>query len=268
MELIRKEGIYLSIYNNMVTIITPMYNDANFIEETIESVLKQTYKDFELIIIDDCSYDKSVDIVKKYQEKDDRIILYRLNKNSGAAIARNKGLELAKGRFISFLDADDLWKVDKLEKQINIMKNEKYAFSCASYEVISEEGVNLNKKITMLPKVDYKGFLTNNLLQTVGIMIDRNQVENKLITMPNLRRRQDAATWLQILKSGYNCYGIEESLCFYRRVSNSLSSNKVKAVKGVWFLYRDIEKLPLLASCYYFVRYAGLAVYKRIYVKK
>ena len=117
----------------------------------------------------------------------------------------------------------------------------------------------------MLPKVDYIGFLTNNLLQTVGIMVDTGAVDKKHLEMPDIRRRQDAATWLQILKAGYECYGLDEVLAQYRRTENSLSSNKAKAVKGMWHLYRDIEHLSLPFSCYCFVKYAYLAICKRIY---
>ena len=138
-------------------------------------------------------------------------------------------------------------------------------FTCTSYEVISDNGEKLNKYVHMLPKVDYVGFLTNNLLQTVGIMVDTQKVDKQLLVMPDLRRRQDAATWLQILKAGFECYGVNEILAQYRRAEQSLSSNKFKAVKGVWKLYREIEHLSLPFSCYCFVRYAFLAVWKRTY---
>ena len=193
------------IANTTVSIIVPMYNNEQFITETIQSVLNQTYNDFEMLIVDDCSNDKSVSIVESFCKKDARIKLIKLENNSGAAFARNKAISVANGRYIAFLDADDLWKKDKLKKQIEFMDAKKCGFSCASYEVIAEDGTDLQKKIKMLPKLDYKGFLTNNLLQTVGIMIDRNIVSDELIKMPDLRRRQDAATWLQILKSGHEC---------------------------------------------------------------
>ena len=128
--------------------------------------------------------------------------------------------------------------------------------------------MSLNKQVHMLPEVDYVGFLTNNLLQTVGIMVDIDIVDRKYLEMPDIRRRQDAATWLQILKAGYKCYGLDEILAEYRRAGNSLSSNKIKAIKGVWNLYRNIEHLSLLFSCYCFIRYAVLAVWKRVYRKR
>ena len=175
-------------------------------------------------------------------------------------------MQNATGRFIAYLDADDIWKPDKLEKQVRFMCEKNCAFSCTSYEVIDNVGKPLHKYVHMLPKVDYIGFLTNNLLQTVGIMVDTEKVDKKYLVMPDIRRRQDAATWLQVLKAGFDCYGLDIVLAEYRRAEGSLSSNKVKAVKGVWNLYREIEHLSLPFSCYCFIRYALLAVWKRVYV--
>lgn len=250
-----------------VSIITPTYNSEKYIEETIKSVEGQTYQNWEMIIIDDSSSDNTCEIIRKYIEKDERIKLHRLEKNSGAAIARNVALRIAEGRFIAYLDADDIWYNAKLESQVCFMISNKYGFSCTSYEVIGDDGKPKNKYIHMLNSVDYIGFLTNNLLQTVGIMVDTELIPKKHLIMPNLRRRQDAATWLQILKSGNKCYGLDVILAKYRRTENSLSSKKVKAVKGVWSLYRETEKLSFPFSCYCFARYALLAVWKRIYIQ-
>lgn len=251
-----------------VSIITPSWNSEKYIEKTIESVQKQTYMNWEMIVVDDCSSDRTVEIVEKISQKDPRVRIIRQEVNGGAAKARNRSLRESTGRYIAYLDADDIWKPTKLEKQVEFMKAHHCGFSCASYEVIDDEGRALNKEVHMLPSVDYVGFLTNNLLQTVGIMADTSIVDKKYLVMPDIRRRQDAATWLQVLKAGYECYGIDEVLAEYRRAENSLSSNKVKAVKGVWSLYRDIEKLSLPFSCYCFVRYAFMAVWKRIYIKR
>lgn len=249
----------------LVSIITPSYNSSRYIKETIMSVINQSYTEWEMIIVDDCSSDNTESIVKSFVEKDSRIRWIKMEKNSGAATARNIALENAKGRFIAYLDSDDIWYKEKLEKQINFMLNKKCGFSCTAYEVIDDNGKPKNKFIYMKKYLDYKGFLINNLLQTVGIMVDLNLVNKNNLKMPNLRRRQDAATWLQVLKSGHSCYGLNEVLAQYRRTEGSLSSNKKKAIKGVWFLYREIEKLPLIFSLYCFSRYAFLAVWKRMY---
>ena len=251
--------------NNKVSIITPSYNSEKYILNTIKSVEQQTYTDWEMIIIDDCSEDLTCSIVERIALSEKRIRLLKQDKNCGAGRARTRGMEEATGRYIAYLDADDVWLAEKLEKQVAYMKKTNAAFSCTSYEVIDDSGKRLNKIVHMLPKVNYVEFLTNNLLQTVGIMVDTEIVDKKYLVMPDIRRRQDAATWLQILKAGYECYGLDEVLAQYRRAENSLSSNKIKAVKGMWHLYRNIEHLPLYFSCYCFARYAVLAVRKRIY---
>lgn len=251
-----------------VSIITPSYNSESYIIETIQSVIKQTYKNWEMLIVDDCSSDRTCQLVEEIAKKDKRIKLIKSKQNSGAAISRNIALHHSTGRFIAYLDADDIWYPNKLSRQVSFMIENKIGFSCVSYEVIDNEGNSLNKLIRMKEKLDYKGFLTNNLIQTVGVMVDLDIVPRECLQMPNMKRRQDAATWLQILKSGYACFGIEDVLAKYRRTNSSLSSNKIKAVKGVWYLYRNVEKLSLSFSCYCFVRYAILAVWKRVYLKR
>ena len=250
--------------NNKVSIITPLYNSEKYIAKTIESVQRQTYTNWEMIIVDDCSTDSTCEIVRKLSQNDERIKLFRQAKNTGAGAARTRAMQESTGRFIAYLDADDIWKPRKLEKQVQFMVEKGCAFSCASYEVIDDDGNKKEKVVHMLPKVDYIGFLTNNLLQTVGIMVDTSKVDKELLVMPDIRRRQDAATWLQILRAGHECYGMDEVLAEYRRAEGSLSSNKIKAVKGIWHLYRKIEHLSLPFSCYCFVRYAVFAVWKRV----
>lgn len=252
---------------NLVSIITPVYKCEKLIEETIKSVLNQTYTNWEMLLVDDCSPDNSAKIIEEYLKKDKRIKYFKLKENSGAAIARNKALEESKGRFIAYLDADDLWTKDKLEKQVKYMLKNNYAFTCTDYKKIDEEGNSL--KIVKIPKkVDYNLFLRNTIIQTVGVMVDTKITGKDVLIMPNIRRRQDAATWCQILKSGYDCYEMPEVLSYYRVVSNSLSSNKFKAIKMNWYWYRKIEKLSLVKTCYCFIGYAFNAVKKRIYVKK
>ena len=252
----------------LVSVIMPLYNSAHHVCEAIRSVQAQTLDAWELCVTDDDSTDESADIVATLAEKDQRIRLFRQDVNRGAAAARNNSLEKARGRYVAYLDADDLWAPEKLERQIAFMKQGGYGFSCASYEVIGEDGGLLGKTVIMPAKSDLNGFLTNNYLQTVGIMADTDCVSIDLLHMPNLRRRQDAATWIQVLRAGHDCYGLSEPLCYYRRTAGSLSSNKVKAVKGVWYLYRKVAGLKLPKACYCFVRYAFLAVWKRTYSKK
>ncbi len=252
---------------NLVSIITPVYRCEKLISNTIECVLKQTYEYWEMILVDDCSPDNAASIIKKYVKQDNRIKYIKLDKNSGAAVARNAALKKSKGRFIAYLDADDLWKPEKLEKQIKFMLKNEYAFTCTDYEKIDENDKFL-KNIKIPEKVDYNLFLRNTIIQTVGVMVDTKITGKELLVMPNIRRRQDAATWAQLLKNGFDCYRVPEPLSYYRVVSNSLSSNKFKAIKMNWYWYRKIEKLSLLRTMYCFIGYAFNAVKKRIYIRK
>ncbi|TDL10056.1 glycosyltransferase family 2 protein [Mycolicibacterium obuense] len=249
----------------IVSVITPTYNSERYVAETIASLQAQTLTDWELLVVDDCSTDNTYDLVQRIASDDSRIRLFRQEANSGAGPARTRALENSLGRYIAYLDADDIWFPDKLQRQVDFMMTRGCGFSCTSYEVIDGNGASLNKVVRMLPETDYVGFLTTNLLQTVGIMVDVQQVDKNLLRMPPLKRRQDAATWLQILKAGHKNYGMDEVLCQYRHAQNSLSSNKFRAAQGVWRLYREVEQLPLGFSLYCFARYAFLAVWKRSY---
>lgn len=251
-----------------ISIITPVYNCEKLIEKIIECVLNQTYKNWEWLLVDDCSPDDSAIIIKKYAKNDNRIKYFKLSENSGAAVARNKALAESTGRFVAYLDADDLWKNDKLEKQVKFMLENQYSFTCTDYEKITETGNSLNKIIKIPKKVDYNLFLRNTIIQTVGVMVDTKLTGKELLKMPNIRRRQDAATWCQLLKNGHDCYECPENLSYYRVVTNSLSSNKFKAIKMNWYWYRKIEKLSLWKACYCFIGYAFNGVRKRIYIKR
>lgn len=251
-----------------ISIITPVYNCEKFIRKTLECVLNQTHKNWEWLLVDDCSSDNSANIIQEYALKDARIKYFKLDKNSGAAVARNTALEKSTGRFIAYLDSDDLWRKEKLEKQVKFMLDNKYAFTCTDYEKITEDGSSLNKIIKIPKKVNYNLFLRNTIIQTVGVMVDTKLTGKDLLYMPNIRRRQDAATWCQLLKNGFDCYECPENLSYYRVVSNSLSSNKFKAIKMNWYWYRKIEKLSLWKSLYCFVGYALNGIKKRIYLRK
>lgn len=250
----------------LVSVITPSFQAQHYIEKTIETVQRQTYQNWEMLIADDGSTDNTRSLITRAAERDGRIHPIFLLENGGAYRARNAALHQAKGRYVAYLDADDLWAPDKLEKQVRFMMEKGCAFSCVSYQVISDEGKPLNKIVHMKPCLDYQGFLLNNLIQTVGVMADRELIPAGLLEMPSLRRRQDAATWMQILKGGFPCYGMEEPLAFYRRAKYSLSSNKWESVTGTWRLYRWVEGLPFYYACRCFVRYSVLAVWKRIYL--
>lgn len=252
----------------LVSIIMPSYNSEQYIAEAIASVQAQTFTDWELLVADDCSTDSTREIVSGISENDSRVHLLLLTENGGAAKARNYALSQARGRYIAYLDSDDLWYPEKLDRQLIFMEKEGIDFSCCSYDVIDKKSMYMGRTVHMLPKCDYKGFLLNNLIQTVGVMIDLRRVNKDLLYMPSLRRCEDAATWLQLLKAGHNCYGINDVMCSYRRVEGSLSSGKIDGARSIWFLYRKVEKLNLYFSVICFLRYAVLAVWKRIYSHK
>lgn len=247
--------------SDLISIITPTYNCGKFIEETIESVLNQTYKNWEMIIVDDCSKDDTKEVVEKYTSKDDRIKYYLLEENSGAAVTRTKAMELAKGNYIAFLDSDDLWMEDKLERQLEFMKNNNYAFTCTAYEQIDEVGNLLNKIIKTKVKTDYNGILLSCPVGNSTVMYDVDKLGKFVV--PNIRKRNDDALWLQILKKEKYIYGMPDILMKYRIRSNSISSNKVQLVKYHWKLYRDIENLSVARSVFH-ICYWGLIKTLRI----
>lgn len=246
----------------LVSIVTPVYNAEKFISETIDSVIMQTYENWELILVDDCSSDKSASIIDKYVKNDSRVKYIKNKENSGAAVSRNAGIELANGQYIAFVDSDDVWKSEKLEKQLSFMKENDYAFTFTAYRYVLEDGTVTDKIANTVEKIDYNGLLKNTVIGCSTVIIDRNVVGD--FRMPLLRRGQDTATWLQILKKIDYAYGLNEQLVEYRKVSNSISSNKFKALKRTWNIYRNVEKLGFFKSCYVFCCYALNAVMRRM----
>ncbi|KUF42862.1 glycosyl transferase [Myroides marinus] len=246
----------------LVSIIMPCYNSADFISDSIKSIQAQTFLDWELIITDDCSSDNSFVLVNEIANKDSRIKVCKLERNSGAAVARNKSLSEAKGRFIAFLDSDDLWLPSKLEKQLQFMIDNNYPISFTSYEVLDENLESTNSIISSVKEIDYSGYLKNTIIGMSTSMIDRDKVGS--FEFFNIRTRQDTYLWITLLKRGFKAYGIQEILAQYRVRSNSISANKWKAAKRVWYLYYDLEKLGLFKASYYFSCYMFNAIKKRL----
>ncbi|HBG5344834.1 TPA: glycosyltransferase family 2 protein [Clostridioides difficile] len=238
---------------NLVSIITPMYNSEKFIEATIKSVLNQTYQEWEMLIIDDCSTDNSPNIVKSYMQQDSRIKCIKTETNKGVSNARNLALSKATGQFIAFLDSDDQWNSSKLEKQVNFMLENDYVISFTSYELMDENDKKLNKVIKVPPNVDYRRLLKGNILGCLTVVIDKSKLDFE-IRMSGVRH-EDYVLWLSILKRGHIAHGINEVLALYRKSSNSLSGNKIKAAMWTWNIYRNIEKIPLYKAIYYFINY-------------
>lgn len=250
--------------DKLVSIIIPVYNASRFLEETINSIQEQTYSNWKAIFIDDCSSDNSYNLIKKYQKEDKRIKLIKNKTNSGAAVSRNNGINHAEGDYICFLDADDKWHPEKLEKQINFMQKLNCEFSFTGYQFANEK-CNPNGKIVSVPdKINYQQALKNTTIWTSTVMFDMGKLTKDDIYMPNIKRGQDTATWWKVLKKIEYAYGLNEVLSYYRRTNNSLSANKLTALKRTWNLYRNVEHLNILSSFYNFCWYCFNAVRRRV----
>ena len=250
-----------SMKEKNVSIIMPVYNKGKYIEATIRSVQEQTYENWELVIVDDCSSDDSAEIIKRCAVNDERIHYYQNEKNLGAAGSRNRAIELATGRYIAFLDSDDLWLPEKLEKQIEYMSKNDCAFCYSACNVIDTEGQHTGKVRLVPGKVDYKTLLKGNVIPCLTVVLDRTKVKN--IRMKKMGH-EDYVLWLDMLKQCGHAYGIEEVLGSYREYGNSLSSNKFTAAQWMWKIYREYENFGFFKSSWYFVNYAMRAVLKRI----
>ena len=244
----------------LVSVITPTYNCAKFIGETIESVQKQTYQQWEMIIVDDCSTDNTKEIVDKYIKEDSRIKYFCLKNNSGAAVARTKAMELANGEYMAFLDSDDIWTEEKLKKQLAFMKKYDVAFSCTAYEQIDENGKLLNKIIKTVPKADYNRVLLDCPVGNSTVMYNVEKMGK--FEVPNIRKRNDDALWLRMLKKEKYIYGMKSVLMKYRIRQNSISSNKFKVIKYHWILYRNIEHLSIVRSIFHIAYWCVIKLLK------
>lgn len=234
----------------LISIIIPVYNASATIDKTIESALCQSYHNIEVILIDDCSTDNSFDIIKNNSSKDKRIKVYRNEVNAGVSKARNLGIKLSKGEFIAFLDSDDIWKKDKLEKQIRYIKEKNADICYTSYEITNSSDSDLG--IYRVPSnINYKGLLKENIICCSSVLIKskilkENQFNSKFF-------HEDFVLWLKLLKIGFKAIGLQESLVIYKK--GGRSANKIKASKNRWIIYRESEKLTLFLSIYYFVCY-------------
>lgn len=233
----------------LVSVITPTFNSEDFILETVRSVQNQTFQNWELIVIDDASSDRTVELVQTIQ--DDRIQLIQLDVNSGAAVARNRGIDLAKGRYIAFLDADDLWLPSKLGKQLQFMTEKDASVSYGSYDLMDETGAALGKRILALPRLSYQKLLRSNYIGNLTGMYDTQKLGK--VYAPLLRKRQDWGLWLSCLENSDDAYGIKESLAKYRVRKGSISSNKLEMIKHNFAMYRKARNFSWAKSLWYLV---------------
>lgn len=247
----------------LVSIIMPSYNAERFIAQSIESVLAQTYDNWELLITDDGSSDKTVDVVKEYCDKDKRINLLDPKRHHGIAVTRNLSIERSKGRFVAFLDSDDIWKSDKLEKQVGYMLDNDVAFTYSSYEIIDEHGNLKNKTVPDAGIMSYKKYLRNTIICCGTVMLDRLKVGD--FQTPIIDTSEDMSLWLSIMKKGFDAYPVPGPLHQYRITPGSASSNKIKAASDVWRVYRKIEKLSWIMAAANFLCYSFNAVIKHVF---
>ena len=248
--------------NNLVSIVTPTFNSAKYISETIQSVQKQTYQNWEMILVDDCSSDNTINLIKDFIARDSRIQLYQLESNSGPAVARNKGIGNVSGKYMTFLDADDIWFEDFIENSIKTIKETGIHFVFSSYKR-SDENLNFIYSDFVVPqKVTYTDILKSNSISCLTAFLDIETLGKK--SMPLIRKRQDMGLWLQYLKEIPFAFGIQEPKAIYRIRENSLSRNKSNLLKYQWQFYREVEKLNVFQSTYYMLHwmYRGFMKYR------
>jgi len=248
--------------NAVVSVVTPSYNAARFICAAIESVQAQTYQSWEIIVADDCSTDETCAIVEEMAMRDERIRLMQLPRNKGPAAARNVAIEAARGRYIAFLDSDDLWLPGKLEGQLGFMQEKDCALSYTAYKRLSEDGKTIGGIIEIPQNVDYESLLLTNVIGCLTAIYDTKVVGK--VYAPDILKREDHALWLKILKMGHVACGLNESLALRRIRRNSDSTNKLEAAVCQWRLYRDVECLPFFKRLYCFANYAYHGYRKRI----
>ncbi|MGN6711819.1 glycosyltransferase family 2 protein [Anaerocolumna jejuensis] len=242
----------MEIYDDdLVSIITPMYNAERFVSNAIQSVLMQTYTKWEMIIVDDGSIDQSYKIASEHKNTDNRIHIIRLERNYGISYARNRAISQAKGKYIAFLDSDDIWLPNKLRTQVEIMERSNAAFCFSSCYVIDQNGDNVRKIRKVPDKINYHELLYGNVIPCLTVMINRNKIG--IIDFKNIRH-EDYAAWLEILKHiDTAALGIQMPLAKYRISKNTVSANKFKSILWVWNIYRKEQQFGIFKSWYYII---------------
>jgi len=248
--------------NTLVSVIMPMHNAERYIREAVESVLAQTYEKWELLIIDDASTDSSVDIANEYVSADPRIhLLHNPEPIQMPSAPRNVGVHAARGRYIAFLDSDDVWFPQKLEQQLPLFHDNRTAIVYSNYEKIDDKSIRSNRIVSSPSSATYNTLLLGNIIGNLTGIYDTHKVGKALIQ--NIHH-EDYGMWLSILKQGYIARNTETTLAAYRETSRSVSSNKLRVTSWQWNIYRNVEHLSLLRSAYYFMFYAIKATYKSL----
>ncbi|RGN33240.1 glycosyltransferase family 2 protein [Bacteroides oleiciplenus] len=235
--------------NELVSIITPCYNSASTIGDTIQSVINQTYKHWELLVIDDCSQDKSIEIIKAFAAIDNRIKSLKTDAPSGSpTLPRNIGIQEAKGRFIAFLDSDDVWLPNKLSMQIPLFVNSNVGIVYSYYRKVNENGKSIGRIIKSSARHNYMSLLYGNEMGCLTVIYDTKKTGKKYFKFIG---HEDYNLWLDILKEGFIAQNVKVCLAMYRIRTNSVSSNKIKIVKWIWHIYRKEQGINFFFSLYY-----------------
>lgn len=248
--------------DDLVSVIMPAYNSAEYISDAVKSVLLQSYSNLELIICDDASDDETVADAKKASSDDPRVIILRNETNAGVAAARNKAISKASGRYIAFLDSDDIWEKDKLSEQLKFMKDNGCALCYSSYGFINELGEPIKNRMAIIrDSADYKSLLKNNFIGMLTVVIDRKTTGSVKFSS---NRHEDLILWLGLAKKKLPMKGMNKPLAKYRVSQQSLSGNKLKAAAWRWNVYRKSENLNFFTSIWYMTFYIVNSIVKRI----
>lgn len=248
--------------NELISIVMPVYNARAYLERTISALLLQTHTCWELIAVDDCSADGSYEFLCEWAKKEPRIRPVRQESNQGAARARNRGVGLARGRYLAYLDADDIWAGTKLERELAFLKEKQAAFAFTAYEFGDEQGRGTGRIVHVPETLTYRKALSRTVIFTSTVLFDLDRIDRALVLMPDVKS-EDTACWWQILRAGYTACGLDENLAIYRRPARSLSSNKLEAIRRIWNLYRRQERLSLAHSAWCLIFWAFRATARR-----
>ncbi|QRN85528.1 glycosyltransferase family 2 protein [Clostridia bacterium] len=250
--------------DDLISVIVPAFNASSTLERSLQSIKDQSYPRWEALVVDDASEDGTKELMRHLQAREPRIRTIFLAENQGAAVARNEGLKRAKGRYVAFLDADDYWDEQKLEKQLAFMRQNGYGFTYTWYTNIYENKAKADRLIKAPPYLTLSSSLKNTIIGCLTVMIDRKQIGE--FYMPEIRSGQDHVTWWRILERGHMAYGLQENLASYR-IGNrqTLSSNKLKTAKKRWYNYRHVMGFSWSKAAYYFSCYVYYSLRKHYF---
>ena len=235
---------------DLVSIILPYYKKKDFILLTIQSILKQTYKNFEIIIVNDDQSNESKDILENIKKKDTRISIINNENNFGAGLSRNEAIKIAKGKYLAFCDADDLWEINKLENQLNFMKKKNINFSFTSYNIINDLG-NIIGNRKAYEEITFKQLLRSCDIGLSTVIVEKKTINDLNINFPNIKTKEDYVVWLYLSRNGVRMMGLQENLTSWRKLSDSLSSSIFQKILDGYKVYRVYLKLNIVKSLFY-----------------